>query len=149
MGRAMTRATDFFMSTVAPTAEEFLGDVADIRRARLAAIVLNQMVDYWFLENQTRFKNKSDVYTELERRCPKFPILRDVADASKHAELARRSRKLTSTDQIRMTPGLFEAPFGEGVFAEAMEVIVVLDDRTSDPFAPIVQAALSLWKALL
>ena len=78
----MTRATDFFMSTVAPTAEEFLGDVADIRRARLAAIVLNQMVDYWFLENQTRFKNKSDVYTELERRCPKFPILRDVADAS-------------------------------------------------------------------
>jgi hypothetical protein len=34
------------------------------------------------VENQTRFKNKSDVYTELERRCPKFPILRDVADAS-------------------------------------------------------------------
>ncbi|MGO8737813.1 hypothetical protein [Rhodoblastus sp.] len=137
------------MSTVAPTAEEFLGDVTNIRRARLAAIVLNHMVDYWFLENQTTFKNKSDVYTELERRCPQFPIIRDVADASKHAELDRRPRKLTSSDQVRMTPGLFEAPFGEGGFAEAMEVIVVLDDQTSCLFAIIVQAALSLWKALL
>lgn len=145
----MSRATDFFTSTVKPTADEFLSDTRDIRRGRLAAIVLYHMADYWQLENKTTFNTLSILRDELINKCQEFSIIMDVADASKHGQLTRPTRKLSSSEQITMAPGLFEAPFGVGVFNEALEVIVTLDDGTSRPFIGVVQSVLSMWEMML
>jgi hypothetical protein len=62
-----TKAADFFTSIVRPTVDEFLCDTTDIRRGRLAAIVLYHMKDYWQLEHTT---------TELMNNLD-FSIIRD------------------------------------------------------------------------
>jgi hypothetical protein len=148
----MSRATDFFTSTVKPTADEFLSDTRDIRRGRLAAIVLYHMADYWDQENNPAKTSLRRLRQSLVKKCPEFVVIRDVADASKHAQLRQSNdipRELSSSDQITRAPGLFEAPFGVGVFNEASEVVVTLDDGTSRPFVGVVQSVLSMWEMMI
>ena len=145
----MSRATDFFTSIVKPTADEFFGDTGDIRRGRLAAIVLYHMADYWQLENTAAFKTRNILCEHLIAKCQEFQIIRDVADASRHAQLdhsATPPRKLKSSDQITRPPSLFEAPFGEAVFNEATKVVVTLNDGTSRLLAPVARSVLSMWE---
>ena len=99
-------AEEFFKEVVQPTVDEYLAQPGDIRRGRLAAIVLNHMVDYWHedtgksltsirktLSDATRFRTYSF-----------FQTVMDVADVSKHArlELDRRTPapELTKTNQV-------------------------------------------------
>jgi hypothetical protein len=148
----MSRATEFFSSTVRPTVDEFLSDKYNIRRGRLAAIVLYHMADYWDQEHSPNKGSLGKLRQSLINKCPEFGIIRDVADASKHAQLRHSKdipRRLSSSDQITRPPGLFEAPFGVGVFHEASEVIVTLDDGTSRPFKPAVEAVISMWESEL
>ncbi len=89
---------------------------------------------------------------DLIKKCPEFLIVRDVCDASKHARLTRGikpPRILSTSDQVSRTPGLFEAPFGEGVFNEALEVMITLDNGANRPFAPLIQAVLTMWESEL
>ena len=130
-------AADFFASTVKPTVNEFLANVKDIRRGRLAAIVLYHMADYLAIEGYAgqdrnvmndRLEN---LRKELITKCPDFSLIRDVADATKHAQLSVQKkvpRKLSSARQITKSPGLFQAPSGEGVFSEAQIVFASLDN---------------------
>jgi hypothetical protein len=139
-------AKEFFTSTTEPTVTEFLDDIGSVRRGRLAAIVLYHVFDYFQLENGIK---RESLMKDLIKKCPEFVIVRDACDASKHARLdrpAKPDRTLTTSDQVSGTSGLFNAPFGEGVFKEASEAIIVLDDGTSRPFAPIAQAVLSMWQ---
>ncbi|RBH87345.1 hypothetical protein BRL93_19410 [Xanthomonas oryzae pv. oryzae] len=88
----------------------------------------------------------------VQAKAPQFVLIRDVADASKHAKLAsskKAARQLTSTEQVSATPGLFQAPFGYGVFAEAAQVLVTLDDGTTLPLPPAVRAVLAAWKSMV
>ena len=147
-----TKALDFFTSTVKPTVDEFFGDIKDVRRARLAAIVLYHMADYWDQQDNPTEKSLTILYRSLIAKCPDFVFIRDVADASKHAKLRQAKdipRQLSSSDKIARAPGLFEAPFGEGVFNEASIVMVTLDDGTSRPFAEAVQSVLLMWENVL
>ncbi len=139
-------AKEFFTSTTEPTVTEFLDDIGSVRRGRLAAIVLYHVLDYVQLENGIKRESLIEVLIE---KCPEFVFVRDVCDASKHAHLdrpAKPRRTLTTSGQVSGTPGLFTAPFGEGVFKEASEAIIVLDNGTSRPFAPIANAVLSMWQ---
>jgi hypothetical protein len=147
----MSRARDYFTTIVRPTADEFLSNVGDIRRGFLAAIVLYHLVDYWDLENNPTKHSLEAMRQSLVKLCPDFALIRDVADASKHAQLTRREPplKLSSSEQITQTPGLFRAPFGFGVFSQAVEVLVKLNDETSRPLAGIVRAVLSMWEGQL
>lgn len=63
----------------------------------------------------------------------------------KHAVLTRKSRTLSSSDQISATPGLFNAPFGWGVFAEAAQVTVVMDDGTSVVLQDAIEDVVAMW----
>lgn len=153
-----TRATNFFTSTVKPTANEFLNDPRDIRRGRLAAIVLYHMADYFALEGYAGKDRKvmderlENLRKELIEKCPKFLLIRDVADASKHAQLSvpkKTTRELSSSEQITKTPGGFHAPFGTAVFNEASVVMVILDDGKHQPLAETVRSVLSMWEEKL
>jgi hypothetical protein len=151
-------AAAFLVHTVEPTVAEFENAPYDIRRARLAAIVLYHMADHFaldgFISRERRLMDQEirAARASVQAMCPEFSLIGDVADASKHAKLAtstKAPRQLSSAEQLSATPGTFEAPFGQGVFAEAAEVLVELDDGTTLPFLPAVRAALIAWKSMV
>lgn len=153
-----SETTDFFTSTVKPTVNEYIENVRDIRRARLSAIVLYHLADYLALEGYTgKDRNKmgeliKEIRKELIAKCPEFSLIRDVADATKHAKLfvAKRSeRELSTSKQITGSPGIFQAPFGEGVFGEAAIVFVILDNGTQKPLEPAISAVMKMWEEKL
>lgn len=154
-----SEAASFFVSTVKPTVVEFLENPQDIRRGRLAAIVLNHTADYLALEGyegnersemDRMLKAKRD---DLTARCPDFSLIRDIADATKHAKLSVPKkgfpRNLSSSQQITRPPGIFEASFGEGVFAEAVVVFATLNDGTIKPIEPAIRAVTEMLEQLL
>ncbi|WP_225210106.1 hypothetical protein [Xanthomonas bonasiae] len=152
-----SNASTFLVYTVEPTVAEFEKEPYDIRRGRLAAIVLYHMADHFALDGFASHERKLmdqeilNVRERVHATCPDFTIIRDVADASKHAKLApsrRAARQLSSAEQLSATPGLFQAPFGYGVFAEAAEVIVTLDDGTTRPLLPAVRTVLTTWRSM-
>lgn len=151
-------AADFFISTVKPTVDEFLVDTYDIRRGRLAAIVLNHMADYWcwHLYNDGSDAHMERVRDYLTNECPEFSVIWDIAEASKHHQLNRRTVQLKSSEQITRPPGLFQAPFGDflapgegGVFAEASNVIFKLDNGAVQLLEPAIRSVRAMWQALL
>lgn len=90
------------------------------------------------------------VREELISRCPDFSLIRDVADSTKHAQLSiskKMPRELSSSTQLTSSPGLFNAPFGEGVFAEAAIVFAVLDNGTHKPLEPAIRSVMTVFKA--
>lgn len=150
-------AKNFFLGTVRPTVAEFERESFDLRRARLAAIVLYHMADHFALDGialrdrSYMDKQIADIRARILEQCPEFALIGDVADASKHAKLATRPnhpRQLSSVEQISASPGMFQAPFGEGLFAEAVEVVVTLDDGRPRPLLPSVRAVLAAWSAV-
>jgi hypothetical protein len=144
-----TRSLNFFHSTVKPTVEEFLKQENDIRRGRLAAIVLYHMADYWYAENKSSYTDLSDLHKNLIRECPDFLLIRDIADASKHAELGTQKkipRQLSSSEQVTSLPGLFEAPFGEGYFAEAITVFARMDNGEEKPITLAIDTVTKMWE---
>jgi hypothetical protein len=85
------RSDDFFNLIVKPTIEEFITSQIDIRLGLLSAIVLNQMTDYWALDNGKEPKN---VRKDLSKTNHNFSFVNDVADATKHAQLTNKSRQV-------------------------------------------------------
>jgi len=140
----MSRSTDFFQRMVEPTGRDFLETKGDQRMGCFAAIVLNQMADYWAHDGHA--PSASNLRDQLRIECPPFALIADVADATKHAELDRRNRSLTSAEQISSPPGAFTSPWGSGVFREAWVVGVTLDDRTTLSLPAAVQAVLVMWR---
>ncbi|NYE28593.1 hypothetical protein HDE78_001549 [Rhodanobacter sp. K2T2] len=155
---APSNASMFLAHTVEPTVAEFEKAPYDIRRGRLAAIVLYHMADHFALDGFANRERKlmdqeiANVRTGVQAKCPDFAIIRDVADASKHAKLAssiKVPRQLSSAEQLSATPGVFQAPFGYGVFGEAAEVIVTLDDGTTLSLLSAVRTVLATWRSML
>lgn len=107
------------------------------------------MADYWCWYLYNSDKKLNDLQKHLQTICPDFAVIRDVADASKHHKLTRPTKQLTSSEQITRPPGLFEAPFGEGVFAEAANVIFKLDNGTERLLEDAVRSVLSMWETIL
>ncbi|MBP2850472.1 hypothetical protein [Dickeya oryzae] len=124
---------DYFQNTVKPTIAEFLQDRTDLRKARIAAIVLFHMRDYAM---ECGMGTPCDSLTD--RRKLMHDVVRAAANASKHYRL-RRHRNQPEKDhiascadqmQVEESAGLFNnVPFGDGVFAEANEVFLILDDN--------------------
>lgn len=118
---------DYFLYTVEPTLNEYLLSPLDIRKGRLAAIVLHHTDDYIF---NTFMKDQGDSINTFRKKhlnqalnSRYHSLVRDVCDASKHRILTKRpDTEIKDQNQVQQTPGLFEAPFGFGVFAEAAAV---------------------------
>jgi hypothetical protein len=142
-----TRSEQFFQSVVEPTAREYLDDIGNVRRGRLAAIVLNQMADYWAVDDGS--VSARDLRSLLLQECRLFSVIRDIADATKHAQVSRVNRVLSEEGQLSRPPGLFQSPFGTGVFSEASVATVTLDDGQQLPLEDAVRAVLSMWETKL
>lgn len=116
-------ANDYFQNEVLPTVSEFLDSKSDLRRGRIAAIILYHMNDY---------AKESGMGTPCAALVGStklmYEVVKAAANASKHYKLTR-SHIASSAEQIisEDNPGMFTAPFGTGVFAEANEVHLLLD----------------------
>ena len=147
-------AKNFYLSIVVPTVDEFKNEPNNVRRGRLASIVLYHMADYWdqFSSPNPTDKTLKLLCTQLISKYPSFKLIRDVADASKHARLRTQTeiqRTISTTDQISRQPGLLEAPFGTGVFAEASVIVVTHDDGTVSELKPAIENVLAMWNAMV
>jgi hypothetical protein len=146
----------FFRETVEPTVDEYLAQPKDIRRGRLAAIVLNHMVDYW---HQDTREKKEAIYAALraDTPIPRHPgydsasLVRDIADASKHAKLDRQKPppQLTDTRQVKRhyvgglgTVSLGTAGLGMVVSAD---VRVTLDNGKSFMLSYTIRQVMEAW----
>lgn len=153
----LSTAKEFLTLMVEPTVSEFINTPHDIRRGLLAAMLLNHLTDHVAMENchTTDRKLMSDevdrVRKTMHASCPEFQFIQDVADATKHAKLSISknpnvpARDILNSEQLSSTPGLFNAPFGEGVFLEGVIVYATLNDGSSKPLLPAIEAVLKVW----
>ncbi len=145
----------FFNETVKPTVDEYLNEPENIRRGRLAAIVLYHLEDYW------RVDTKQNIHDELQTKTfiqgdashSSADIIRDLANASKHAELTRSNKTLTHANQIkqRMTGAIGTAPIGTLAIGtiRPVGVSVVLDDGQMFSLSYVIQQMMDVWRELL
>lgn len=121
---AIESVIDYFEKIVKPTVDEFLLKPTDIRRGRIAAIVLYHMWDY---ADKNGIGNPSDALIDKEKML--YEVVRATANATKHFKLGNKTIIAKKSGQVfaEENEGLFCAPFGEGVVAESNEVYLLLD----------------------
>jgi hypothetical protein len=145
----MSASREFFEQVVQPTCNECLASVADLRRSRLAAIVLHHMNDYWAVEHGGTPKA---VYRMASKACAALALIADVADASKHGVLRDQSRSVSHADQVKHHPGALygHGAYGMGAYNEGPGVFI----HAHGPSGPYRTAfnlpmleALEFWKA--
>lgn len=89
------------------------------------------------------FAAEQDYQTELNLRCPKYKLLRDVCNGSKHFDLGNPGRVKETT----VRPGaVFGAMmFGEVAFGEGPYFAIRLDDGTLVRFLGVLSEVVALW----
>ena len=87
-------------------------------------------------EDDTHFRGK------LAECDDDFKLLRDIAKAQKHVRLTRGTPLVDRADRVQPTSTLFCAPFGTGVFGEAVEVIVTTNSGRAQSVNSVVENAL-------
>ena len=137
---------EYFEEIVKPTVDDFLKDKTNIRKGRLAAIVLDHMRDYRVIQldikSEKRVSPTEVLLNEIKQECFDLVLIRDVCNASKHCILrsyskdqsnVKNPRNLTKTSDIRSekNAGIFGAPFGtsEALFGESNQVYMKFDQE--------------------
>lgn len=157
----LSTAKEFLQLVVEPTVREFMDAPHEIRRGLLAALVLNHLTDHVAMENCLSTDRKvmdidlNNVKNKMRATCDDFQFIQDVADATKHAKLSVSKkidvpvRDVRSFEQLSSTPGFFDAPFGEGAFAEDVVVFATLADGSTKPLLPAINSVLNTWHSML
>ena len=145
---------DYFENIVRPTVNEYLSETGryNIRRAKLAAIVLEHMIDYYYLEHSVQ---KYEVRENIKTQCPSYSIVKSVANATKHrllvtsdknGNLKRTDKNIENVEQVKCPSGLFEKPFGYGCFAEQIEVYMVDNNGNKISIEKHIRELLDFWE---
>lgn len=125
---------DYYHNIVEPTVSDFLQNKYDIRKGRIAAIVLDHMRDYWAIylnQHEKRSITEKILKDEIYELCPDAALIRDVCNATKHGLLRISTndkiipKSIHSTHQIKseQNEGLFVGGFG-GMFGESNYVYI-------------------------
>jgi hypothetical protein len=84
------------------------------------------------------------------KKCPEFVVIRDVADASKHAQLRESkeiTRTLSSAEHVKVRNDL--SSDGVSFFSYVPDVKFTLDDGSSGSLKDAVRSVLPMWEAML
>lgn len=148
-------AKNYFDLIVRPTYQEYENEPWSFRRAMLAIVTTAHMVDYWVMAGYnapaTRVKMGEAIKSGralLYHEHPELEKINDVADALKHgrlAELQNRCRDLQNVEQLRMSKSFFTAPFGQGVFAEAIDVYLKMGGEVRFSARANLRDAIAFW----
>ncbi|WP_144156181.1 hypothetical protein [Paraburkholderia sp. BCC1885] len=92
------------------------------------------------------------VRAELISACPDFALIRDIADASKHAKLStakKAPRQVSKAGQIRRIGGAYMgAAYATAPYNTGTVITVTFDSGQSRPLSGIVRSVL-VWEAKL
>lgn len=145
---------DYVNNTVKPTLEEFNLDKSNLRRARLAAIVLYHICDYAkelnfvpYIEAMKGAKKKETLGMVLGGRIGfMHELIRLSANASKHYQLTNKTGYIQKAENIKNDDalGLFSAPFGEGVFFEANYVSIEIQSPPNIEIKELVNNSIAI-----
>ena len=148
---------DFFNNHLKPNYRDWLNLPLDERLAKNAVSDANNMAarifNFW---NANDISKIGDVLDEgayrnyLSSKCPDFGLVRDIADAHKHVELNRSTRRVTRSDQTQSgTMGWGEGGFGEGRFGGVEQLVITLDDGSKRPLTAVMGNVINMWEQLL
>jgi len=146
----------FFEQHVRANYEDWLQHRTDERRAKNAVADANNMAarlfHYWKALDPSRIygaRSEGQYRNELVvRECADFALVRDVADAYKHVELSRPSRRITRYDQTAFEGTRWnEARWNEAPWNG--QLVVTLDDGTTRPLIKIMQNVFAMWERVL
>jgi hypothetical protein len=85
-----------------------------------------------------------------KRECQDFAILRDVAEAHKHFQLDRLTRRLSRSNQTGMGDMSYgDGRYGEGMYGGGPQLVVTLDDGRKRPLTAIMKNVIEMWERLL
>lgn len=151
------KAKNYFDLIVQPTCDSYFSSPWDIRQAVLSLISIHHMVDYWAMESYTGSTQLNDMRNALNasrdsllKEYPDLGPLGDAADSIKHGRLAKnRVRHIGASDELKATPGLFNAPFGQGGFASATGVFFDTADGRRMWVQPLLTNTLDFWRGKL
>ena len=148
----------FFEQHVRPNYEEWLRNPLDERCAKNAVSDANNMaarvLHYW--QDLDRSKvygctiEQESAYREalVERECPDFAWVRDIAEAYKHVELIRyRDKRIVTRHDQTAATGYGKRTYNEGPYGG--ELVVTGGDGTSRPLADIMGNVIAMWERLL
>lgn len=152
-------AQNYFELVVEPAHNDFEAQPWRFHLAVLALVATHHMVDYWFAERYQGGPSRSEMAdalnsmrSDLVSEHPDLEVLADAADAAKHGRLGaikKRSRHIDGADQLQLTKSIFQAPFGQGVFAEATDIYFYLDDDRRVAVRQLLRRSLEFWRAKL
>ncbi|MET4727668.1 hypothetical protein ABIE09_001472 [Lysobacter enzymogenes] len=152
-------AQNYFELVVEPAYQDFEAQPWRFHLAVLALVATHHMVDYWFAEQYQGTSSRNEmadalnsVRSRLVSEYPDLEVLADAADATKHGRLGsirKRSRHIDRADQLQAAKSLFHAPFGQGVFAEAMDLYFYHGDGSKVAVRQLLRGVLEFWRTKL
>jgi len=157
---AINSARDFWDKIAKPDYEDFRDNTADLRTAFHAAVSLFHVSDWVWKDNENKRHAVFDVNDEyklrdyiIDKECPDFELIRDVANSSKHFRLSppsakRPPKKVPSATKITsQTTGFGVGPYGEGTFGGTLQVIVEVSGDMR-PLSAIAKNVYEMWDRL-
>lgn len=163
----------FLVEIVQPTVEEFLRYRDCIRRGMLAALAVNSLADHIAVARSERSglrslhppgvvlqgkerRKVSDELAAFRARCAElcgdFALVRDAADATKHARLDRDDARIRDVSgvqrHVEVITGRDGCPISlrDGSLLETGGVFVVLPDGTRHPLAKLLDGAVAFLR---
>lgn len=149
---------DFFENHVRQNYDAWMADPLKEHLAKNAVADANNMAarvfHHWKDVDRAQVfgaNNEGEYRNELAARaCPDFALVRDVADAHKHFNLDRPSRRVTRADQTGTgRTGYGEGGFGEGVYGGGPQLVVSLDDGGKRPLSAVMKNVMEMWERLI
>lgn len=148
----------FFEEHVRPNFNEWVASPLNQRLAKNAVADANNMAARMFHYLAGKYpemlhgaRNEGEYRSWIvTNECDDFALARDIADAHKHFELDRISRRITRSTQTDISQlGWGEGRYGEGTFGGSSQLVVTLDDGTKRPLTAIMKNVITMWERLL
>lgn len=121
-----------------------------------AAVALNQIADHFWhgfrSSDPARVFNTPNAEAfrrELAIKDSDWSVVRDAADALKHAKLDRKSSSVISAGQILVIHGFGTSMPDVGAYGASPSVIVTLKDGRTVDLVDVAKRAFEMWKVLL
>jgi hypothetical protein len=156
LGRGMSAddVRQYFVKQVEPTFRAWNDDRLSENAAMSAAVNINHMIDHWWnglggpgAVGVYGTTSQSEFRLAVARHCDACYLTRDVADSHKHAQLDRKSRRLTRSSQTKPDRmGWGEAEWGVGEWGSPEELVIELDDGHKRHFSAVLEAAYEFWR---
>lgn len=155
----MSAPRDFFEKMVKPAFRDWRKEPLAEHRAKATVGFANDMAERMFhylgLEKKYGARGTGEYRDELAKDCPDFGLLRDIADGTKHFQLRRPNRAISSAEQTKrsaLTWDKLEDKWEDADYTweETGDLLVTtLDSSEKRSLISIVNNVMSMWEELL